>query len=242
MKLYCFAEKSRCCQALAEEIAQVSTATLQHNPYFSIVLSGGSTPRSLYRLLATAEWRNHIAWERAHIFFGDERCVPKDHQDSNYRMAKEALLNFLPTPADQIHRIHGENDPVEEAARYEKVVISTLGIISPAQPVFDIILLGLGDDGHTASLFPGSSTLQSTMVVTVASASQEMMPAVDRISLTLNGIGMSRNISFFVHGEAKEQIVGEIVNDENTAYPATRVLKFDPSWYLSGMSCDRFGS
>ncbi len=242
MKLYCFAEKSRCCQALAEEIVQVSTATLQHNPYFSIVLSGGSTPRSLYDMLATAEWQNRIAWERAHIFFGDERCVPKEHQDSNYRMAKEALLDFLPTPPSQIHRIHGENDPVEEAARYEKVVTSTLGMISPAQPAFDFTLLGLGDDGHTASLFPGSSALDSTMVVTAAPAPREMTPKVARISLTLNGIGMSRNICFLVHGETKEQIVCEIIEDGNTAYPATRVLQFNPSWYLSGMRCAGFGT
>ncbi len=242
MKLYCFAEKSRCCQALAERIAEESRAALRYNPYFSIVLSGGSTPQSLYELLAAEEWRNRIPWEKAHIFFGDERCVSKVHQDSNYRMAKEALLNSLPTPADQIHRMHGENDPAEEAIRYEQIVTATLVKISPAQPIFDIILLGLGDDGHTASLFPGSSTLDSKFIVTAVPPPRQMKPKVARISLTMNGIGMSRDICFFVHGEAKEQIVGEIVNDENTAYPATRVLKFDPSWYLSGMSCERFGS
>lgn len=241
MKLYCFAEKSRCCQALAEEIAKVSAATLQHNPYFSLVLSGGSTPRSLYELLASAEWRNRIAWDKAHIFFGDERCVTKEHRDSNYRMAKEALLNFLPTPADQIHRMYGENDPAEEAIRYEQIVTATLAMISPVQPAFDFTLLGLGDDGHTASLFPGSSTLDSTLIVTAVPAPRQMKPKVARISLTMNGIGMSRNICFLVHGEAKEQIVGEIVNGENTAYPAARVLQFDPSWYLSGVSCERFG-
>lgn len=239
MSIQCFAERSQCCLALAQRIAQLSNTALQQDTHFSIVLSGGSTPQYLYELLAKDEWQEQIKWEQAHIFFGDERCVPKDHADCNYRMAYESLLQHLPTPASQIHRIKGENNPVAEAARYEKLIKTILTSISSTKPIFTLTLLGLGRDGHTASLFPGDSTLQTSSIVTSVPTPRAMSPAVERISLSLKGIGRSRNICFLVHGKGKEQMVDEALSAKDTAYPASLVQRFKPFWYLSGMNCEK---
>lgn len=239
MSIQCFAERSQCCLALAQRIALLSNTALQHDTHFSIVLSGGSTPQYFYELLAKDEWQKQINWEKAHIFFGDERCVPQDHADSNYRMAHESLLQHLPTPASQIHRIQGENNPDTEAARYEKLMESILTSISPTKPIFTVTLLGLGGDGHTASLFPGDSTLQTANIVTSVPAPRSISPAVERISLSLKGIGKSRNICFLVHGKGKEQMVDEVLSGKYTAYPASLVQRFKPFWYLSGMNCEK---
>ena len=124
---------------------------------FAICLSGGSTPRRLYRLLAAAPYREAMPWDRVHWFWGDERFVPWDHPDSNYRMAREALLEHVPAPAQNIHGIATSGDPAAAAHAYERVLKSYYGAetLDPARPLFDIELLGLGPDGHTASLVSG---------------------------------------------------------------------------------------
>jgi 6-phosphogluconolactonase len=235
MTMYCFAEKEQSIAALAEKISMVCRSALEKRGYFSLVLAGGSTPGDLYALLASLAWRKRIRWSRAHIFFGDERCVPPEHEDSNYRMAHSSLLAKLPIPEEQIHRIHGEADPDEEADRYEHLIRTTLSRISPGEPLFDLTLLGLGRDGHTASLFPGDRALQSDHLVTAVAAPQNMTPRVGRISLGLQGVMLSRHICFLVHGEEKKAIVRAVLADTAGRYPAGVVQRKTPSWYLSGM-------
>lgn len=240
MSVYCFAEKEAAAAALAEKIVEVSTAALERRRCFSLVLAGGSTPAALYELLATEPWRGRIDWRRAHVFFGDERCVPPDHHHSNYRMASRSLLSAVPVPPDQVHRIHGEADPDSEARAYGRLIETTLTRITPEQPQFDLVLLGLGADGHTASLFPGDAALQKPGLVTAVGPPKTASPAVARISLTLEGIMRSRTICFVVHGSDKKDIVRAVRADTGDRYPAALVVGDTVSWYLSGMDCAEF--
>src|SRR5215218_6293000 len=121
---------------------------------YSVALSGGSTPRTLYELLATDAYKSRIDWPRVEVFFGDERTVPPDHKDSNYRMAREALLSKVPIPGDNVYRMAGEIDPNEAAKQYGQMLKEKF-----TEGGLDTVLLGMGDDGHTASLFPGTAAL-----------------------------------------------------------------------------------
>ena len=240
MSLCCIEDRKQCSQALVRKITEISNAAIARKGNFSLVLSGGATPQYLYKIMASDEWLRQICWEKTHIFFGDERCVAKDHQDSNYRMASQSLLQYLPTPPQQIHRICGENDPLSEASRYDKLIQSTLAELSPAKPDFDLVLLGLGSDGHTASLFPGDNVIHSPNLVTPVDAPVSMNPAVKRISLTLAGIRQSSHIIFLLHGEKKKKIVREILSSQHESYPATLVQQLGPLWFVSGIPCDEF--
>ena len=135
--------------------------SIQARGLFTVSLSGGSTPLGLYSLLAhEPSIRSQLAWDKIHFFWGDERHVPPDHRDSNYRMANEALLSKVPVPAGNIHRIRGESHDAREAAEeYEKALRQFFHLRNGEFPTFDLVLLGMGTDGHTASLFPGTEAL-----------------------------------------------------------------------------------
>lgn len=240
MTLYCFAEKKDCCEALAAKICNVSRQVLLHQHSFSLVVSGGSTPQYLYRLLASPEWQEKIEWNRTHIFFGDERCVPPEHPDSNYGMVREAMLQRLPIPEYQIHRIFGESSANAEAVRYQAVIEAYFRKIVPDKPLFDLTLLGLGSDGHTASLFPGDPALLHAGLVTPVAAPATMDPSVKRVSLTPAGIAMTKNSCFLVDGAAKATIVEAVLDSDITRYPAAMVKSKTTDWFLSGMDCSRF--
>jgi 6-phosphogluconolactonase len=160
-------------QALAERFA--AAVEKKRGQRFHVALSGGSTPKATYALLAQSPYRERIDWPRVHIYFGDERCVPPDHPDSNYRMATEALLSKVPLAAEQVHRIAGERAPMEAADDYARE-LRPLGV----PPKFDLILLGMGPDGHTASLFPGTAALTSEEPVTAV-----YVPKLDSWRITL---------------------------------------------------------
>jgi 6-phosphogluconolactonase len=181
---------------------------------FGICLSGGSTPRRLYQLLAASPYREAMPWDRVHWFWGDERFVPWDHPDSNYRMAREALLAHVPVPAQNIHGIESTGEPATAARAYERVLKAYYGVetVDPARPLFDIELLGLGPDGHTASLFPGTKVLEERLrwVVEVVGAKPEV-----RITLTYPPLESSRHTAFLVAGADKRE-------------PLARVLAGDP--------------
>src|SRR3990172_799487 len=138
----------------AHEFVREAQQTVQANGRFTVVLSGGSTPKNLYALLAQLEFATRIPWKQTFVFWGDERHVPPDHPESNYRMAYDAMLSKVPIPPSNIHRIHGEESPAEAADQYEKVIRDFLP--------FDWVFLGMGPDGHTASLFPGTKALRET--------------------------------------------------------------------------------
>jgi 6-phosphogluconolactonase len=157
-------------------------------------LSGGSTPHPLYELLATDEWRDRIAWTRMHVFWGDERAVPPDHADSNYRLAREALLDHVPIPAAQIHRVHGEDDPEAAASAYEQTLRTLAG------DGLDLVLLGLGRDGHTASLFPNRTAGREIARWVVA---DQDPGGRARITLTPPAINAARTVAVIVTGADK---------------------------------------
>jgi len=180
----------------ARVVAAAALAAERGQPRFVLALAGGSTPKAAYRLLATRD-RDAVDWSRVVIVFGDERCVPPDHPDSNYRMAKEALLDHVPIPLDNIHRIEAELPPAEAAARYDAALRALLG---PA-PILDFCLLGMGADGHTASLFPGSSALAERRALCVATHAPSL--GVDRVTLTWPVLSSSRAVLVSTPGAEK---------------------------------------
>jgi 6-phosphogluconolactonase len=181
---------------------------------FAVALSGGSTPRALYSLLAGAEFQSQVPWDRVHFFWGDERCVPPDHPDSNYRMAFETLLSKAPVPEENIHRIEAELVPEIAAARYEKAIRDFFSLADSAWPAFDLVILGLGDDGHTASLFPGSEALNERHRLVVAAYNEKLKS--HRVTLTLPVLNRAANIFFLVAGASKTAILRDVLQRESS--------------------------
>ena len=174
---------------------------------FAIALSGGSTPKRLYELLATSPWRDAFPWQRTHLFWGDERFVPHDDPRSNYRMVHDALLAHVPIPPDNIHSFPTERlDPAVAAIAYERDLRTFYGAndLDPARPLFDVVLLGLGQDGHTASLFPNRAALAERTRWTAATQDPNGDP---RLTLTYPALESSRHIAFLVEGDTKREIL-----------------------------------
>ncbi len=185
-------------RAAADLIADASAASGER---FAIALSGGSTPKATYALLAGPEYRDRIDWSRWHVFFGDERRVPLDDERSNYHSAREALLSQVPVPESQVH-------PLTDADVYEGLLRAFFG----ESPAFDLQLLGMGDDGHTASLFPGSISLmeQERWVI----APPDVVQGMSRLTLTLPALNASRRAVFLVSGAAKADALARIRSGE----------------------------
>jgi 6-phosphogluconolactonase len=183
--------------ALAREAADrfvaLARSAIAAQGRFAVALSGGSTPRLLYEQLVTQP----IDWQRVHIFWGDERCVPPDHPDSNYGMAQRALLSHINIPAQNVHRLQGELNPAQAAQRYEDELRTFFG----AAPCFDLILLGLGSDAHTASLFPHTPALHEQQRWVAAQYVENLQ--ADRLTLTLPIINHAANIIFLIAGHDK---------------------------------------
>jgi 6-phosphogluconolactonase len=199
----------------ADVVASVAGKALEDRGRFSIALAGGATPRALYEVLAAdaGGTARRIDWSRAHVFWGDERCVPPEHPDSNYRMAREALLDRVPIPAAQVHRMRGEDpDPDRAAALYESELRTALGAAAPEIPRLDLVLLGLGPDAHTASLFPGSAFL-SGMAPLVAAPYVEKL-AAHRITLTPPVLNAASQVVFLVSGSAKASPLRDVLEGE----------------------------
>jgi 6-phosphogluconolactonase len=194
----------RLADAVAQHIVTSAAEAISSRGLFTLALAGGSTPRAAYSRLATRDSRLQLDWERTHVLWGDERCVPPDDPRSNYRMAKEALLDRVPIPADQIHRIRGEDAPEKAAAAYERELRTLLG-----SEGLDFVLLGLGEDGHTASLFPGQAAVhESTRWVAAVPAPDGTMW---RITLTPALLNRARNVTFVVSGAGKAARLKEVL-------------------------------
>ncbi|MFW5709079.1 MAG: 6-phosphogluconolactonase [Chloroflexota bacterium] len=204
-------------EAFAEFFTNVATEAVHNYGRFSVALAGGSTPIRLYELLA-ASYSQAVPWRKTHLFWGDERTVPPDHDDSNYRTAYETLVKHVGIPDDNVYRVHGELNPVDAAARYQQTLEDFFG--AGTLPVFDLVLLGIGDDGHTASLFPHTPALQETSRWVVAN--QVPQENTTRITLTVPVINASRTICFLVAGERKADILREVINGpyRPETYPA----------------------
>jgi len=193
-------------QFVAQQLVK-QIADLSEGHFFSIALSGGSTPKSIFRYLAL-NYTEQIDWRKLLVFWGDERCVAPESDESNYRLARENLLDLVPVPKENIFRILGENDPAEEAIRYSETVKNHFPSLHGI-PQFDYILLGLGEDGHTASIFPDQIQLfQSNRFFEVATHPQS---GQKRISVTGSVINQARMVSFIVTGEAKAEMVARIL-------------------------------
>jgi 6-phosphogluconolactonase len=206
--------------ALADRAADVflelANKTLNTSDPFTVAISGGSTPQKMYERLVNAE----LDWERIHFYWADERCVPPDHPESNYRLANDSFLERIEIPASNIHRVKGELPAKKAALDYE----NQLREFFPGPiPGFDLILLGLGTDGHTASLFPGSPALEEEKrwVIDVKHDTPPP-PLVDRVTLTLPVIKAAKRIIFLVTGIEKAGILARVLNDpyEMDQYPA----------------------
>ena len=189
---------------------------------FALNLSGGSTPKRLYALLATELYRTKIDWTRIHIFFGDERFVPMDHPDSNYKMAYDAMISKVPIPEENVHPVEtGSATPEAAAAAYETTLKAYYGktTVDIVRPIFDVTLLGLGDDGHTASLFPGTAALRERekWVTSITGAKPE-----PRISMTYPILDSSEAVTFLVAGAAKRPILDRVLQGD-ASLPATHI-------------------
>jgi 6-phosphogluconolactonase len=194
-------------EALARDAAQmVVEHALATSGRFGLCLSGGSTPKRLYELLAQPGLRERMPWERVHLFFGDERFVPRTHPDSNYRMAAEAMINHVPIPPANIHGMPVDGTPEEAAHRYEHLLQAYYGDheLDPQRPLFDLTFLGLGEDGHTASLFPGTAVLHETQAWASAVIGAKPEP---RLTLTYPVLECSRTVAFLIAGAGKHAML-----------------------------------
>lgn len=193
-------------RAAAKRFVQTVAESQRQHGSACVALSGGSTPRALFTLLASDEYANKLDWQAVDIFWGDERTVPPDHSDSNYRMAHETLLSKLPVPEARIHRMRGEIDPVAAAADYSLVLQQVFELTEAnAIPRFDLILLGLGPDGHTASLFPHTSALDVRDQLVVANPVPQQQTT--RLTLTVPVLQAATHVHFLVAGQDKAPAV-----------------------------------
>ena len=191
----------------AERIVTAAIQAIETHETFTLALSGGSTPRPSYELLAEDPFRSRVDWNKVEIYFGDERCVPPDSPQSNYRIANEALLSRVPIPAGNVHRIRGEIDPEEAAKEYGRMLRERCGDGGG----LDLVLLGMGPDGHTASLFPGTQALRETLHRCVAN----FVPKLNawRVTLTAPFINRSDEVMFLVAGADKSQILSKVLEE-----------------------------
>lgn len=219
-------------EATATRIVTFAREAIAMHGRFAWALSGGSTPRELYTLLATERFATSIDWRRVHFFWGDERCVPPDHPDSNYHMAHRALLHALPIAPPQVHRMPGEMAPEQAATNYERELRE---FFQTDDPRFDLVLLGMGADGHTASLFPHSGALGEATRWVVATRA----PAgADRISLTIKAINAAAHVMIVVAGLDKSERVRQALTETTHALPVQRVLpqRGELSWMLDAQA------
>ena len=213
-------------RAGAEGVVQAAQRALHERGGFHLVLAGGTTPRACYELLA-GEMRDHVDWRRVTVFFGDERCVPPDHPDSNYRMARETLLDPLDLRGAAVRRIAGELAPPMAAADYDAELQRYGG---DGHPMFDLVLLGMGPEGHTASLFPDSPALDEANHLAVAVETPAEPPW--RVTMTPAALKQSRQILFLVAGAEKAAALASVFAGDS-GVPAARVAALAPSRFLA---------
>jgi len=212
-------------EELAQRLADWIVARVgAHRGRIALCLSGGTTPRRLYALLGAAPRRDHIPWARTHCFWGDERFVPRGDPRSNFRMAREALLQHAPIPAENIHAVPTDRgSAADAAAEYEQTLKRFYGAdaLEPGRPLFELTLLGLGEDGHIASLFPNSPALNETNKWALPVTGQG---AVDRVTLTYPTLASSAATVFLVAGKRKHEALSHL-RAGDPALPATRLCQ-----------------
>lgn len=217
-------------RAAADLIATTAAAAVAARGRFTLALSGGNTPRALYQLLA-ADYAKRLPWSSTEVYFGDERCVPPDNPDSNYGMASEALLSRIPGLTERTKRIEGELEPAEAAKRYEAILRNAFA----DGTTFDVSLMGIGPDGHTASLFPGIPQLNEHTRWVVPTEAPPSMKVHHRITLTYPVFASTRAVVFLLAGADKRDILAKVLagaGNPQSPYPASRVTARDHVLYL----------
>lgn len=218
-------DKEQICRDAAEEFVRLSRAAITARGRFTVALSGGSTPRGLYELLASEPARGQVDWAKVQFFWGDERCVPPDDPQSNYRMAHEAMLAKLPLTPAQVHRMPAERPDHDAAARDYQAEIARVFGISPdaAPPSFDLIYLGMGPEGHTASLFPDTPALKESVRWVVV----QYVPKVkmDRMTFTPPLLNAASHVTFLIAGADKAAALAQVIEGvpAPNEYPAQLV-------------------
>jgi 6-phosphogluconolactonase len=216
----------------AELFKAAARANADQRGRFVVALSGGSTPRGMHRLLATPTALTEVPWEHTHLFWVDERCVPANDPESNLGMAWRDLLRFLPLPRENIHFMRGDFPPEETAEEYEWELSQFFQLGKGEFPIFDLIFLGMGKDGHTASLFPGQSALheENKLVVAVKGG----IPNVGRTTLTYPVLNRARQIVFLVAGMEKAEAVKALLEGDRPELPAAKIkpVRGDTIWLL----------
>ncbi len=241
-----FADKGALIREEAERIVTLAGAATAARGRCLVALSGGSTPKPLYELLATAPYARRIDWSRMHLFWGDERCVPPDHPDSNYRMTREALLDKVPIPSENVHRIHGEEAPETAAAAYEQTLRTFFGNGEKPARSFDLVLLGMGPDGHTASIFPGTAATTEQRRWAMA-VHVEKPRAMWRVTLTPMVLNAAADVTFLVAGADKAARLVEVLRDEHKRQPLLPAQLVAPTggalhWLIDGAAAAALGA
>ncbi len=218
--IHAYPNKEKLVAATTERMVNSIGQAIQQNGLCNMVLSGGNTPGGVFSLLASSTYRDRVEWGKLHLFWSDERMVPPEHQDSNFRLVRETLLDHIKIPDGNIHRIRGEIAPEEAAAEYAALMH---GHFNDNPPRFDLMLLGLGEDGHTASLFPETGAVEECEKYAIA----VFVPKLNtwRVTLTLPVINAAKEILFLVSGKPKSEMVQRIMSNKQPAkeVPATMV-------------------
>jgi 6-phosphogluconolactonase len=228
----------------AERFTAAAALAIGDHGTFTVALSGGSTPRDLFRLLTESPWRGGIDWSRTQVFWGDERCVPPGHSDSNYRLARETLLDRVPLPAANVHRMRAEMaDRSAAAAEYENELARLLPRDPADQPSFDLMLLGLGADSHTASLLPGSQLLdEHKRLVAVTDVERD---GTIRLTVTSPVLQHAARLLFLVSGADKAPALTAVINGplEVERHPAqlVRRARGDVAWLVDAPAAAELG-
>jgi 6-phosphogluconolactonase len=232
-EVYVYADADAVARAAADMFATIVKGVLADHAVARVALAGGSTPRATYRLLATPTYRDRIDWSRIECFFGDERCVPPDHLESNYKMARESLLDHVPLAAHHVHRIPGERAPAEAAALYEQL-LSRLG----DPPRLDLVLLGMGPDGHTASLFPSTPVLRETRALAAAVHVDKLDSW--RVTLTAPVLSAASHVVVTAVGAEKADALHAALSKPEGTVPIQLVRAADQRWLVDDAAAQKW--
>ncbi len=220
IKYFVYADGPAFAQHAAQEFVEQIKTAVDARGIARIAISGGNTPKPIFRLLAGETLRNQIPWGKVQLFWVDERCVPPTDKDSNYGMTRETLLDLVPLPSENVFRMEGELPPEEAAARYESAIRNGMRLEGAELPTFDLVALGMGDDGHTASLFPHTEGLHEFGRIVIAN--HVAQKNTWRITLTSPVINQARNVIFLIQGADKADVLHQVLQGE-----------YDPETYPS---------
>ncbi|MBI5642769.1 MAG: 6-phosphogluconolactonase [Deltaproteobacteria bacterium] len=227
--VYIYASPEEMSRVAAETFVETCEKRVKAKGLFTVILSGGKTPERLYRLLGT-DFKDKIPWEKVHLFWGDERCVGPESRESNYKMAYDSLISKVSIPERNIHRIKGEIEPSVSAKAYEDEIRGFFNIPASAFPVFDLVLLGLGNDGHTLSLFPASKALFESERLIIDNYVDKL--SAFRITATLPVINNASMGIFLVSGKEKAGILREVLKGTEAIYPAQMARPGKLLWFV----------